>query len=177
MNLVLLRAIMPAPAAAAACALFVQPLEDAMHEFEISKDLRRQAAFLAQVAHETGELKWLRELASGEAYEGRIDLGNTQKGDGPRFRGRGLLHITGRANYTVCGQALGLDLISKPELLEQPVPAARSAGWFWARYKRLNSLADLERFGSITRLINGGYNGLDERIKYYLRARRVLGIS
>ncbi len=153
---------------------FVQPLNDAMDEFAIATD-ERSAAFIAQVAHESGELRYTRELADGTAYEGRSDLGNTESGDGPRYRGRGLLQITGRANYGRCASALGLDLLVHPELLEAPGAACRSAGWFW-RTHGLNELADGDRFGAITKAINGGFNHLDERLAYWLRARKAVGL-
>lgn len=145
-----------------------------MAEFEIDTP-KRQAAFLAQVAHESGSLRYVRELADGSAYEGRVDLGNTSTGDGIRYKGRGLLQITGKANYVACGTDLGLDLLRFPELLEQPVNASRSAGWFWKK-KDLNRFADTDQFGSLTRAINGGYNGLDDRIRLWLNIRKVLGL-
>lgn len=155
-------------------AAFISPLNAAMEEYDITTPNRR-AAFLAHVAHESGSLRYTRELADGRAYEGRADLGNAFPGDGPRYRGRGLLQITGRANYADCGEALGLPLIEQPELLELPVNACRSAGWFWAK-KKLNAYADANSFGSLTKAINGGYTGLDDRIRQWLNARRALGI-
>lgn len=156
-------------------ATFIQPLNDCMDEFGITTPAR-QAAFLAQVCHESGSLHYTRELADGTAYEGRADLGNTEPGDGPRFRGRGLIQITGRANYRACGTALNLDLIGHPEMLEQAGPACRSAGWFW-QSKNLNGIADAGKFGTLCRLVNGGFNGLDDRISAFLNARRALGIA
>lgn len=152
---------------------FLEPLNEAMNEFDITNAVR-VAAFLAQVAHESGELRYVRELASGEAYEGRLDLGNTEPGDGARFRGRGLLQITGRANYRACGDALAVDLIRSPELLELPRLAARSAGWFWGT-KKLNELADKGDFLLITKRINGGTTHWRERVAYYERAKNVFG--
>lgn len=146
----------------------------AMSEFAINSPIR-QAAFLAQIAKESGSLVFVQEIADGSAYEGRTDLGNVQPGDGKRFKGRGLLQITGRINYTICGNALGLDLIANPELLEQPANACRSAAWFWS-WKGLNEQADRGNFGTITKTINGGYNGLDDRIKFYIQARKVFGL-
>jgi putative chitinase len=172
MNAEQLRAVMPY--SAGRVDIFVQPLSAAMQEFGIVT-ARRQAAFLAQVAHESGELRYTRELASGEAYEGRTDLGNTDPGDGPRFKGRGLLQITGRANYAACAQALDMTLIMNPSLLEVPIGAARSAGWFW-RTHGCNELADGDKFGAITKTINGGYTHLDERLAYWLRARKAVGL-
>lgn len=148
---------------------FLEPLNAAMDEFEINTP-QRQAAFLGQIAHESGEMRYVRELASGEAYEGRADLGNTEPGDGVRFKGRGLLQITGRYGYQVCGDALGLDLIAHPELLETPTNACRSAAWYWRKHG-LNQLADAENFSLITRRVNGGMNGYAERVRYWQRAQ------
>ena len=166
-----LKAICPR-AKAGRLALFVEPLSDAMLEYEINTPAR-EAAFLAQICHESGSFRYVQELASGDAYEGREDLGNTEPGDGVRFKGRGLVQITGRANYRACGDALGIDLISRPELLEQPVYACRSAAWFWDS-RGLNHLADIGDFDKITRRINGGINGLMDRIAYHERALAVL---
>ena len=160
------------PLAGRRAGLFLAPLNAAMAQFGIDTPLR-QASFLAQVAHESGQLLWLRELASGAAYEGRSDLGNVVAGDGVRFKGRGLLQITGRANYAACGVALGLDLLAAPQLLEQPVAACRSAGWFW-QSRGLNRLADAGGQERVTRRINGGINGLAERLALYQVARKVL---
>lgn len=154
---------------------FIQPLNDCMDEFQITTPARR-AAFLAQIAHESVSLQYTLEIASGDAYERRADLGNTQPGDGPRYRGRGLIQLTGRANMVACGNALHLDLVNHPELLETPPVAARSAGWFW-QTRGLNELADADKFGSICKKINGGYNGLDDRIWHWLKARGAMGIA
>lgn len=137
---------------------------------------QRMAAFLAQIIHESGSFKYVLELADGKAYENRKDLGNTCKGDGMRYKGRGLIQVTGRANYERCGTALGLDLLSTPELLEQPEPAVQSAAWFWTTHE-CNALADKGEFNAITRVINGGYNGMNERLKIYNQAKKVLGIA
>jgi len=172
-----LTAIMPQ--AGARAARFLPALNDAMAEFGIDTPAR-QAAFLAQVAHESGSLRYVRELASGEAYDtGRLAgrLGNTPEadGDGQRYKGRGLIQITGRHNYRECSRALFGDdrLLDSPEVLEQAVPACRSAAWFWAS-RKLNALADAGDFVRITIRINGGTNGLDDRLAYYDRAREVL---
>lgn len=169
-----LAAAMPS-ALAERVAAFVSPLNTAMDTFHIDTPNRR-AGFLAQVCHESGSLRYTRELADGMAYELRADLGNTQPGDGPRYKGRGLLQVTGRANYHACAVALDMDLIAHPELLEVPDGAARSAGWFWSA-KGLNQYVDSDRFGSLCKAVNGGYNGLDDRIQHWLRARRALGIA
>ena len=165
-----LRTIMPH--AGSRAIVFVGPLNDAMEEFG-SDTPARQAAFLAQVCHESGSLRYVRELASGAAYEGRVDLGNVQPGDGVRFKGRGLIQITGRANYRQCGQALGMPLEVSPELLEQVEAACRSAAWFW-QSRRLNDLADAGDFRAITRRINGGVNGYADRLAAFERASVVL---
>jgi putative chitinase len=151
---------------------FCAPLNAAMAEFEINTPAR-QAAFIAQIAHESGQLRYVRELASGAEYEGRADLGNTMTGDGIRFRGRGLIQVTGRTNYKACGAALHLDLNLFPELLEQPMYAARSAAWFWKTHG-LNELADVGDQVKITRRINGGTNGLAERLAYFELAKKVI---
>lgn len=156
---------------------YIEPLNLAMWEFGIDTPMR-QAAFLAQIAHESGSLRYVRELASGESYDtGRLAqrLGNTPEadGDGQRYKGRGLIQITGTGNYRACGLALGLDLLAHPELLEQPVNACRSAAWFW-KSRDLNPLADIGAFRAITRAINGGFNGYDDRLAYYERAKAVL---
>lgn len=111
------------------------------------------AAFIAQVGHESGQLKYVKEIwgptAAQARYEGRKDLGNTVAGDGSKYRGRGLIQITGRANYMACGEGLGLDLLALPELLEIPQHACMSAAWFWAT-RGLNTLADADDFKMIT---------------------------
>lgn len=152
---------------------FVATLNAAMHEFHINSPIR-QAAFIAQIAHESGELRYVEEIASGIAYEYRKDLGNTQPGDGMKFKGRGLIQITGRNNYLECGKALGVDLVTQPELLETNDLACRSAAWFWASHG-LNDLADKGDFERITKRINGGLNGLKERQAYYVKAMLYLG--
>jgi len=156
--------------------VFVPVLNTAMSRYGIV-GTPRVAAFIAQVGHESGQFRWLKELwgptAQQAGYDGRADLGNTVKGDGSNYRGRGLIQITGRANYAACGEALGLDLLSKPELLEQPQHAAMSAAWFWST-RGLNTLADQGEFMKITRRINGGVNGLADRQALYDKALKVL---
>lgn len=153
---------------------FIDPLNAAMKEFDISENGLREAAFLAQIAHESGELRYVEEIASGSAYEGRDDLGNLAPGDGVRYKGRGLIQITGRHNYEECGRYLGVDLVEEPERLEEPELACRSAAWFWQSHG-LNELADKQDFLRITKKINGGTNGWNERQKYYQRALEVIG--
>jgi len=150
-------------------------LQAAMIEASIDTPLR-VAAFLAQLAHESGELKYFEEIASGKAYEGRKDLGNTQPGDGIRFKGRGPIQLTGRFNYEECGKALGVDLVNHPERADDPDIAFRTAAWFWTK-RRLNIFADKGGgfFDEITFRVNGGYNGKESRRKYYHKALEVLG--
>jgi predicted chitinase len=136
---------------------------------------QRIAAFLAQVAHESGEYRYMEELASGEAYEGRADLGNWLPGDGVKYKGRGPIQITGRNNYAACGAALGLNLIDSPELLALPANGTRAAVWFWNRHN-LSTLADVDWFKTITKRINGGFNGLSDRRNYWDRNRALLGL-
>ncbi|MDQ1727965.1 MAG: hypothetical protein QOD33_90, partial [Pyrinomonadaceae bacterium] len=166
-----LRQIMP-NCAAAKRQDYLPFIQQAMQEFGITSYLR-ETAFLAQLAHESGELRYMEELASGSAYEGRADLGNTQPGDGKRYKGRGPIQLTGRANYTKYGQLLGLDLVNNPTIAATKEVGFRIAGEFW-KLNGLNELADQQKFESITRRINGGINGLQDRIMYYERAKRVL---
>lgn len=158
--------------------LFAEPINDAMVAFAIDQTQARQCAFLAQIAKESGELRYEREIASGAQYEGRHDLGNSQAGDGVKFAGRGLIQVTGRKNYTDCSLALYSDyrLLDTPELLEQPHDAAQSAGWFWQTHN-LNNLADAGEFERITFIINGGYNGHAERLEYWRKAKSALGMN
>ena len=153
---------------------------------------REYAHFLAQACHETDHFKTLREYASGNAYEGRVDLGNTQPGDGVKFKGRGIFQTTGRANYLQLGIKKGRrDLfINTPELLEQPEYAVWSACEYWntrnlndpanhadtdiLKKKYKGNVLDVSPIEFISITINGGYNGMDERKRYYAIAQRVL---
>lgn len=123
--------------------------------------------FLAQLAHESDGFKTTREYASGAAYEGRSDLGNTEEGDGRRFRGRGLIQLTGRANYEEFNRELpaDIDIVANPELVEEFPLALTAATFFWTK-RKLNNLADQGDFRAVTRRINGGYNGLGSRLIY-----------
>lgn len=172
----ILKAIMPS--AGRRAAIYAEPIASAMAEYQINTPAR-QAAFLAQIAHESGSLIYTREIASGEAYEGRKDLGNVSPGDGPTYRGRGLIQITGRANYAACSRALygdAVTLLDHPELLEAPAAAARSAAWFWSS-RGLNILADQGQFDKTTQRINGGQNGRSERRAFWMSAKRALGVA
>jgi len=135
----------------------------------------RICAFLAQVGHESGQLRYVEELASGQAYEGRRDLGNVRTGDGVRYKGRGLIQITGRANYTKLSKELNIDFVNNPKLLCEPENAVLSAFWYW-KERRLNQYATLKEsdFRILTKRINGGYNGYAERVKLWDRAKQEL---
>lgn len=172
-TLAVLRATMPHLSEAKAVE-YLPHLTLAMVEGGIVGPLR-EAAFLAQLAHESGEFRYFEELASGEAYEGRKDLGNTQPGDGRRYKGRGPIQLTGRVNYRTAGQALGVDLEGHPEWVALPEVGFRVAAWYWVS-RGLNALADSEDLMSITKRINGGYNGQAQRAVYYRAARLALGL-
>jgi putative chitinase len=148
-------------------------LNTTMQRYAITTPLR-QAHFLAQVGHESDGFNTNEEYASGADYEGRGDLGNTRAGDGVRFKGRGLIQVTGRANYADCGRALAVDLINNPQRLGDFDLACLSAGWYWDT-RKLNNHADRDDALTITKIINGGTNGLADRESYLARAKRVLG--
>ena len=178
------------------------PLQAAFDKYDINTP-RRQAAFLGQCAHESGNFKALqenlnysaeglmktwpsrfptKELAdqyarqpakiAGKVYNGR--LGNTSEEEAAKYLGRGLIQLTGKENYERCGSAIGVDLINEPTLLVEPNHAAMSAGWFWNK-KGLNELADAQEHGQITKRINGGQIGLDDRIAKTTKALAALG--
>jgi putative chitinase len=162
--------------------VFASALNLAMERYQINTQLR-MAAFVAQVGHESGQFRYVRELG-GDQYLSKYDtgplakrLGNTPEadGDGQKYRGRGLVQITGHDNYLACSKALFGDdrLLRTPELLEQAEWACKSAAWFW-NSRNLNSLADVGDFIGITRRINGGINGLVERQSFYNTALKVL---
>ena len=188
------------PSAGQSAGVFVSALNTAMNHYQIVGS-KRIAAFIAQVGHESGQLMRLVENLSYSAdalrktWPGRFDtalasavarnpeqianiaygnrMGNTAPGVGWMYRGRGLIQITGRANYKACGEALALDLINHPELLEKPQHACMSAAWFWAS-RGLNTLADAGKFNTITTRINGGQNGAPDRQALNARALKVL---
>jgi putative chitinase len=185
--------------------LFVDALNSAMQEFSINTPLR-QCAFIAQTAHESMGYTtfvenlnysknallatWPRrftedtailyarkpEKIANRVYRNRLGNGNEASGDGWKYRGRGIIQTTGKDNYKACGAGLGVDLLTSPKLLEQPLYTFRSGAWFW-NSRNLNPLADQGDFTKITQIINGGLLGLDDRLLYYTRAKRVLGIS
>ena len=178
------------------------PINEAASRFDISTP-DRMAAFLAQTAHESGGFKRLAEnlnysaqalvktwpsrfdAATAQAYArkpekiankvyaSRMGNGDEASGDGWRYRGRGLIQITGRENYAACGAALGLPLLTQPELLEQPDGAAMSAAWFW-QTNGCNELADVADFATITRRINGWLTGQSDRVRYWIKAQAAL---
>lgn len=156
-------------------AAILPPLQEAMRKADITPGLR-EAHAMAQFLHESGGFQFKRELANGQAMEGRRDLGNTQPGDGPRFKGRGWIQITGRSNYRRFGQMLNLPLEQQPELAETDENAAKIACAFWAD-RGLNRFADRDDILTITRRINGGTNGLADRRSRLLLAKRVLSIE
>ena len=179
-----------------------EPLQATFDKYEIN-NARRQSAFLGQCAHESGNFKTLQEnlnysaeglmktwpsrfstkeiadqyarqpaKIAGKVYNGR--LGNTSEKEAAKYLGRGLIQLTGKENYERCGLAIGVDLLSDPTLLLDPRYAAMSAGWFWNK-KGLNELADAQEHGIITKRINGGTLGLDDRILKTTKALSVLG--
>ena len=188
------------PNAGQVAGVFVPVLNTAMNRYQIV-GTKRIAAFIAQIGHESGHLtrrvenlnysadalrrnwpsRFSVELASAVArkpeqianiaYGNR--MGNSAPGDGWKYRGRGLIQITGKNNYRSCGEALGLDLIEQPELLEKPQHACMSAAWFWAT-NGLNTLADAGKLDAITQRINGGQNGAADRQELYAKALKVL---
>jgi putative chitinase len=159
---------------------YLPHLQRAMEEFQINTALRA-AAFLAQIAHESGEFRWMEEIWGPTAAQRRYEpvtkksqeLGNTQPGDGKRFKGRGPIQLTGRSNYKTYGDILGVDLIADPPSAATPEVGFRTAGLYWKK-NGLNELADKEFFKTITIRINGGTNGLEDRTRYYVRAKAVL---
>ena len=159
-------------------------LTSAMQHYDINTP-ERMAMFLANVGHESGGLKWLREIwgptPAQSRYEGRADLGNNKPGDGKRYMGRGFLQTTGRANYAKLTQRLRArwpqdeipDFEATPEVLERPEWAALSAADFW-NMKGLNLLADRGAFLDVIKRINGGTNGIEDRMRLYNEAKKAL---
>lgn len=171
-----------APFAPKDVARYVDPLNEAMRAYEINTP-QRAAAFLAQLAHESGQFRYVRELWGPTPAQAKYEppsskakeLGNTAKGDGLKYRGRGFIQLTGKANYAAVSKALGVDFVAHPELLEQPKYAALSAAWFW-HSKGLNELADKGDFAGLTKKINGGLTGFKERQEYWARAKSAMPI-
>lgn len=165
-------------------AMFLPHLLEGFGVYDIGT-AQRQAAFLAQIGHESGSLRYTSEIwgptEAQRRYEGRADLGNTQPGDGSRFRGHGLIQTTGRANHAAARDRLRARFVGVPDFEAQPESlglvrwAALSACDFWGM-KRLNPLADAGDMIAITRRINGGLNGIDDRLRRWDNARTALGI-
>lgn len=159
----------------------MQPVAAAMvkhiDRFGLRETAERLANWTGQTSHETGGYRYLREIwgptDAQRRYEGRRDLGNTQPGDGKRFMGRGLIQVTGRANYTDMAMRSGLPLVEQPELLEQPDAAVLVSAIWWTRAK-LNALVDAGREDDVTRKINGGENGISDRRARVARAKAML---
>jgi putative chitinase len=144
----------------------------------------RMAHFLSQVAHESNELMYTKELGNKNYFvkydHGQLKqlLGNLKDGDGYKYRGRGLIQITGRANYQAYQDSKYCrgNIMDEPQLLEQPLGAVKSAMWWWWKHD-LNKLADKDNFTAITKTINGGTNGLESRRKFLVRAKKVFNIA
>eukprot|EP00163_Fabomonas_tropica_P001067 TRINITY_DN10807_c0_g1_i2.p1 TRINITY_DN10807_c0_g1~~TRINITY_DN10807_c0_g1_i2.p1 ORF type:complete len:293 (+),score=75.69 TRINITY_DN10807_c0_g1_i2:319-1197(+) len=158
------------------CDQYTPYLNAALKEGQITTK-KRIAAFLAQIGHESASLKWWTELGGRSyfrKYDGRRDLGNTQPGDGYRFRGRGPIQLTGRNNYQKAGQALGVDLTRNPDVVSTPTMGFRTTVWYWTT-RKLNRYCDSGDFRTLTKRINGGYNGYADRVKYWNKAKQCLG--
>lgn len=123
------------------------------------------AAFLGQCAHESAKFTTTKEFADGSQYEGRKDLGNVNPGDGPRYKGRGFIQITGRANYTQAAKDLGIDLVNHPELAERPDVATKVSLWYW-KTRVQPKISNFNNTKAVTKKINGGLRGLQKREKY-----------
>lgn len=192
------------PHARAHADAYLDPLNAAMEEHGVAATNQRQAMFLAQVAHESAELNHVvenlnysagglllvfgkhfskkeandyarqPERIANRVYANRMGNGDANSGDGWRYRGRGLIQLTGRTNYERCGAALGVDLVGEPDLLLEPAHAAMSAAWFYDGEKQCNEDADIGDIERVTRKINGGLNGLEERRRYYVTALGLL---
>ncbi len=170
----LLRAIMPG-AGGAVIEHYCDALQTAMEANGIDTPLRI-AHFLAQVGHESLDMRYAEEIASGSDYENRADLGNTQPGDGERFKGRGLIQLTGRSNYTAYGIHKSRDFVTPMNyalIATDPLLAVDVSCWFWTTHG-LNALADSDDVRAVTKAINGGYNGLPDREQRLVRAKRFL---
>ncbi|MGH6835234.1 MAG: peptidoglycan-binding protein [Methylocella sp.] len=147
-------------------------LANMLDKYEINTPLR-VAHFLAQTCHESDGFSTTMEYASGAAYEGRRDLGNTQPGDGRKFKGRGLIQLTGRANYAAAGARLKLDLIDNPDLAAAPMTSVLIACDFW-QVRNINPHCDRDDINKVTKIINGGLNGIESRRAYLAKAKTAL---
>ena len=183
---------------------WLEPLNEAFQKYDISTPAR-QAFFIGQCAHESGNFRILEEnlrysatalmrvwpsrfpnlevanqfagnaeKIGNKLYSGRMGNGDEESGDGWKYHGRGLIQLTGKDNYANCGSSLGVDLVGNPDLLLDPKYAALSAAWFWNK-KGLNALADSKDYDTMTKRINGGLIGLDDRKAKIAKAISVLG--
>lgn len=150
----------------------VQYFNQYMSRYEVNTYLRI-CHFIAQAAHESASFRTLEEYASGAAYEGRADLGNTKPGDGRRYKGRGIFQLTGRANYRTIGQKIGKDLENNPDLAATPEISVLTALEYW-KSRDLSKFADKDDVETVTRRINGGLNGFADRKEYLARAKRII---
>jgi len=150
----------------------VKYLNKYLAKYEVN-NFWRVSHFISQSAHESASFRTLEEYASGAAYEGRKDLGNVNSGDGVRYKGRGIFQLTGRANYREMSKKLGLDLEGNPELAESPEVSVLTALEYW-KSRNLNALADANDIMGITKRINGGFNGLDDRKRYFARCKEII---
>lgn len=185
-------------------ARFIGPLNNAMDKYFINTP-KRQAAFLAQLAHESGSMRTVEEnlnytasqllvvfgkyfdettakeyahnpqRIANRVYANRMGNGDEASGDGWKYRGKGLIQVTGKTNHDLVSHALNFDFIKDPEKLCLPGAAALSAGWFWYTHG-LNALADEGKFELITRKINGGINGLVDRVNHWKECKKALGL-
>ena len=170
-----------------ALATYVPLLNNAFEKYFINTS-ERQRCFIAETAHESDSFNAVKEYGTGKEYEGRQDLGNTEPGDGVKFKGRGLIQVTGKRNYELCSLFIFGDrrLLEEPDTLEQPEYALESACWYWTR-NQLNEICDKDdlwvhvwknrpynRFEWLTVKINGGLNGYASRLSFYNRAKEVL---
>jgi putative chitinase len=182
---------------------WLEPLNETFEKYEINTK-ERQSAFIGQCAHESGNFKTLQEnlnysaeglmktwpsrfptkemadqyarqpaKIAGKVYNGR--LGNTSEEEASKYLGRGLIQLTGKENYANCGTALGTDFVGNPNLLIEPKYASLSAGWFWNK-KGLNALADSKDYETMTKRINGGLHGFDDRKAKIANALSVLSV-
>ena len=149
---------------------YYSELVNSMAVADITTKLRA-CGYVAQLAHESGNFYYMEEIASGAAYEGRKDLGNTEPGDGKRFKGRGPIQITGRANYTQASKDLGIDLVNHPEWASKPEIGFKLSAWYW-RTRNINRYCDNDDIVGMTKVINGGTNGLADRKAYYSKAKQ-----
>lgn len=186
------------------CKYYIDALNKVLPQYEITTKLRL-CHFLAQILHESGNLKYkcenlnysakaLRsvfgkyfktdeianeyarkpEKIANKVYANRMGNGNEASGDGWKYRGRGLIQLTGKNNYTICGQSINLNLINNPDLLiNTPEASVKAACWFWNK-NNLNGLADRDDIKTITKHINGGYNGINDRTDILKRAKSIL---